>query len=120
MKCKGLLLVQGAAFSGKNIDEPTTAPNFPMAAQKPFREERTSQGKDSEGRMKVVLLGPKLLKKYLSLSGVATLIFDVRFFSATEHCLIGWTTSAEKKTHYFMHIFRYVQTQLCKPGGVNP
>ena len=70
MKCKSL--VQGAAFSGKNMDEPTTAPNFPMAAQKPFREERASQGKDSEGRMKVVLLGPKLLKKYLSLSGVAT------------------------------------------------
>ena len=37
------------------------------AAQKPLSEERSSRGNDSEGRMKVVLLGPKLLKKYLKI-----------------------------------------------------
>jgi hypothetical protein len=34
-----------------------------MAADTPFSVPRTSTGKDSDGRMKVVELGPKLLKK---------------------------------------------------------
>mmetsp|Transcript_99479 Transcript_99479/g.181455 ORF Transcript_99479/g.181455 Transcript_99479/m.181455 type:complete len:82 (-) Transcript_99479:603-848(-) len=58
--------VPAALAMGLKPADPTVAPSLPIAAQKPFRELLTSKGKDSDGRMNVVLLGPKLLKKYVS------------------------------------------------------
>ena len=35
-------VIQDAPTSGLNMDDPTTAPSFPQAAQKPFRVDLTS------------------------------------------------------------------------------
>ena len=51
------------SFIGVNVDEPNDAPALPIAAEKPFSVVRTSGGKVSAGRMKVVELGPKFEKK---------------------------------------------------------
>lgn len=52
---------------GKN-DKKTS--NVPAAAETPLRDPRTSSGKVRDGSRKVVLLGPKLLKKNVRLEAV--------------------------------------------------
>jgi len=46
-----------------NPTEPISAPNLPDAAEIPLQLPRIFVGNNSEGRMKVIALGPKLAKK---------------------------------------------------------
>jgi len=55
-----------ATDNGLNPYEPMAAPSLPQAAEKPFKEDRTSCGYVSEGRINVVEFGPKLAKKKVS------------------------------------------------------
>ncbi|BAS97519.1 Os06g0324601 [Oryza sativa Japonica Group] len=43
--------------------EPTSAPSFPAAPDRPWQVDRKRAGKSSAGRMKVVVLGPRLAEK---------------------------------------------------------
>ena len=48
---------------GLKHELPIVAPTLPIAALKPLRVVRTFEGKVSDGRAKVVELGPKFEKK---------------------------------------------------------
>lgn len=56
-----------SVFQGPQNGENATRVFLPAAAETPLREPRTWSGKVSEGSMKVVEFGPKLLKKKVRL-----------------------------------------------------